>query len=216
MGGFFGIVSRRDAIADLFYGTDYHSHLGTKRGGLAVLREDGLRRVIHNIENAQFRSKFDDDLAKMHGPFGDRRHQRHRRPAAPHPLAPWGFRDRDGRDRQERRRARGQRPSGAGGSTSPRWAAASSIRPSSWPRSSTREESFEEGIRIAQDSIDGSCSILLLTEGRHLRRPRQARPDAGHHRQEPRERRRDDGDLRPSQPGLRDLERTWVRGRSSS
>ena len=68
MGGFFGVVSERDCIQDLFYGTDYHSHLGTKRGGLAVLNRDGYRRFIHNIENSQFRSKLEDDLPHLHGP----------------------------------------------------------------------------------------------------------------------------------------------------
>ncbi|MGZ7065771.1 MAG: amidophosphoribosyltransferase, partial [Candidatus Aminicenantales bacterium] len=63
MGGFFGAASNDDCVQDLFYGTDYHSHLGTKRGGLAVANGGGILRYIHNIENAQFRSKFEDDLA---------------------------------------------------------------------------------------------------------------------------------------------------------
>lgn len=68
MGGFFGVVSKRDCIADVFYGTDYHSHLGTQRGGMATLGEDGsFSHYIHDIRNAQFRSKFDADLAKMSG-----------------------------------------------------------------------------------------------------------------------------------------------------
>ena len=59
MGGFFGVASRRDCIADVFFGTDYHSHLGTHRGGMAAFdREIGLQRVIHNIENSPFRTKF--------------------------------------------------------------------------------------------------------------------------------------------------------------
>jgi len=70
MGGFFGVADKNDCVGDLFYGTDYHSHLGTKRGGLAVLNSGGFQRDIHNIENAQFRSKFDDDIAKMHGRTG--------------------------------------------------------------------------------------------------------------------------------------------------
>ncbi len=65
MGGLFGIVTTGECIEDLFFGTDYHSHLGTKRGGLAVDGSEGLRKVIHNIENAQFRSKFRDLIAKM-------------------------------------------------------------------------------------------------------------------------------------------------------
>jgi amidophosphoribosyltransferase len=70
MGGFFGVVSKTDCIHDLFYGTDYHSHLGTKRGGLAVRDASGFSRFIHDITNAQFRSKFEDDIGKMRGTRG--------------------------------------------------------------------------------------------------------------------------------------------------
>jgi amidophosphoribosyltransferase len=66
MGGFFGVASYQDCITDLFYGTDYHSHLGTRRGGLAVVQPEGFVRVIHNIENTQFRSKFDADISSLH------------------------------------------------------------------------------------------------------------------------------------------------------
>ena len=59
MGGFFGVVSKHDAIEDVFYGTDYHSHLGTRRAGLAAYDEQiGLQREIHNIQNSPFRTKF--------------------------------------------------------------------------------------------------------------------------------------------------------------
>jgi len=70
MGGLFGVVSKKDCTNDLFYGTDYHSHLGTRRGGLAVKNPDGFIRFIHNIENAQFRSKFELDILKMQGKSG--------------------------------------------------------------------------------------------------------------------------------------------------
>ena len=71
MGGFFGTISKRDCVMDLFFGTDYHSHLGTKRGGMAVYDEtDGFQRQIHNIENTPFRTKFDKDLAEFHGCSG--------------------------------------------------------------------------------------------------------------------------------------------------
>ncbi|MHC4514596.1 MAG: amidophosphoribosyltransferase [Planctomycetota bacterium] len=70
MGGVFGVVGRDDCVMDLFYGTDYHSHLGTRRGGLAVCGGDGFARTIHNIENAQFRSKFEDDLPNLAGQMG--------------------------------------------------------------------------------------------------------------------------------------------------
>ena len=68
MGGFFGVVSKRDAMSDVFFGTDYHSHLGTRRGGMAAYEKDiGLQRVIHNIENSPFRTKFDNIFDKMIG-----------------------------------------------------------------------------------------------------------------------------------------------------
>ncbi|MGN0814039.1 MAG: amidophosphoribosyltransferase [Candidatus Coproplasma sp.] len=68
MGGFFGSVKRSDAVFDVFIGTDYHSHLGTKRGGMAVYdKAIGLQREIHNIENAPFRTKFERVTNEMHG-----------------------------------------------------------------------------------------------------------------------------------------------------
>ena len=70
MGGIFGIVSKTDCVNDVFYGTDYHSHLGTKRGGMAVINSTGIRRSIHNIENNYFRTKFESDLSKFKGNQG--------------------------------------------------------------------------------------------------------------------------------------------------
>ena len=71
MGGLFGAVSRRNCKYDVFFGTDYHSHLGTKRGGLAFYNEtEGFQRQIHNIENTPFRTKFESDLPKMEGTIG--------------------------------------------------------------------------------------------------------------------------------------------------
>jgi amidophosphoribosyltransferase len=71
MGGFFGAISRRDCVLDVFFGTDYHSHLGTRRGGMAVFdQKDGFQRQIHNIENTPFRTKFEDDLNNFHGNAG--------------------------------------------------------------------------------------------------------------------------------------------------
>ncbi len=68
MGGFFGIVSRQECLGDVFFGTDYHSHLGTRRGGLAAYdRELGLQREIHNIENSPFRTKFEHVFDEMRG-----------------------------------------------------------------------------------------------------------------------------------------------------
>ena len=71
MGGFFGVVSRKNCKYDVFFGTDYHSHLGTKRGGIAFYdAEKGFQRQIHNIENTPFRTKFEGDLAKCNGTSG--------------------------------------------------------------------------------------------------------------------------------------------------
>ncbi|WP_077071362.1 hypothetical protein [Mailhella massiliensis] len=71
MGGFFGAISRRDCVLDIFFGVDYHSHLGTRRGGMAIYdRELGFQRQIHNIENTPFRTKFEKDLAEFRGCAG--------------------------------------------------------------------------------------------------------------------------------------------------
>lgn len=71
MGGFFGVTSKQDCVFDLYFGTDYHSHLGTRRAGMAVYsKEDGFDRAIHNIENAPFRTKFDKDVNTMRGFMG--------------------------------------------------------------------------------------------------------------------------------------------------
>ncbi len=71
MGGFFGAISREDCVLDIFFGVDYHSHLGNRRGGMAVYsREDGFQRQIHSIENTPFRTKFEADLQKFHGNSG--------------------------------------------------------------------------------------------------------------------------------------------------
>ncbi len=70
MGGFFGVASKEDCIFDLFFGVDYHSHLGTRRGGITVLGENGYARAIHNIENSPFRTKFDKEVEHLHGQYG--------------------------------------------------------------------------------------------------------------------------------------------------
>ena len=71
MGGFFGTVSKRDCVLDLYFGVDYHTHLGTRRGGIAIYdRTDGFQRQIHNIENTPFRTKFAKDLENFHGCSG--------------------------------------------------------------------------------------------------------------------------------------------------
>ena len=71
MGGFFGVASKEDCVFDLYFGTDYHSHLGTRRAGMVVYgKEKGFDRAIHNIENAPFRTKFDKDFNEMEGNIG--------------------------------------------------------------------------------------------------------------------------------------------------
>lgn len=70
MGGFFGVAAKEDCVFDLFFGIDYHSHLGTRRAGMTVLGEKGFNRAIHNIENSPFRTKFDKDIQGMAGNLG--------------------------------------------------------------------------------------------------------------------------------------------------
>ena len=70
MGGFFGVASKNDCVLELFYGVDYHSHLGTRRGGMATYGKAGFNRAIHNIENSPFRTKFDRDVSEMKGHLG--------------------------------------------------------------------------------------------------------------------------------------------------
>lgn len=71
MGGIFGVSTKTDCVMDLFFGTDYHSHLGTRRGGMAVYSDDEhISRAIHNIENSPFRTKFERDIEEMHGNMG--------------------------------------------------------------------------------------------------------------------------------------------------
>ena len=70
MGGFFAVASKESCVLDLFYGTDYHSHLGTRRGGMAVHGENGFSRAIHNIQNSPFRTKFERDVEELEGNLG--------------------------------------------------------------------------------------------------------------------------------------------------
>jgi amidophosphoribosyltransferase len=71
MGGFFGVISKTDCVEDVFYGTDYHSHLGTKRAGMVfIVPSKGFRRSIHSLENSYFRTKFEDELGGFSGNSG--------------------------------------------------------------------------------------------------------------------------------------------------
>jgi amidophosphoribosyltransferase len=163
MGGFFGVASWQDCSSDLFYGTDYHSHLGTKRGGLAVVRPDGFVRVIHNIENAQFRSKFEQDIANMHSWIGigvisdyDNQPVLIRSHLGNYAIVTVGaIKNAEAlvRDAFLRRRLHFAELSGK--EINPTELVATLIN---------QEESFEAGIQNVQSLIEGSCSLLVLTE----------------------------------------------------
>ncbi|MCK4806820.1 MAG: amidophosphoribosyltransferase, partial [Candidatus Aegiribacteria sp.] len=163
MGGFFGVISKNSCTNDLFYGTDYHSHLGTMRGGMAVKSAEGIHRVIHDITNTQFRSKFENDVADMDGYMGigvisDYEDQpliigSHLGRYAivtvglinnMSDLVEGVFRDRSGHFTEM-----------TGGEVNPTEVVAMLIN---------QEDSFAEGLTRAQESIEGSCSVLLLTD----------------------------------------------------
>ena len=162
MGGIFGIASKEDCVSDLFYGTDYHSHLGTRYGGMAVRNSKGIERSIHNIENNYFRTKFEPELAGFHGGNGigvisD---------TDPQPifmashLGTFGVVTVGKINNIEAlvRRAFDRRryfSDTTGGAINPTEIMANLI---------CEQENFEDGIRSAQEAIRGSCSLLVLTE----------------------------------------------------
>jgi amidophosphoribosyltransferase len=162
MGGFFGCVAKEDCLSDLFFGTDYHSHLGTKRGGLAVKNSKDFSRSIHNIENDYFRSKFESDLPKLHGNKGIGI-------ISDHDSQPLIFGSHLGTfsivtvgqiNNIDELTARAYKnklhfSETSGGATSPTELVGMLI---------CERGCFEEGIRNAQQTIKGSCSMLLLTE----------------------------------------------------
>jgi len=162
MGGLFGCTSNSDCVKDLFYGTDYHSHLGTKRGGLAVKNSEGYTRFIHNIENDYFRSKFEPDLPKLHGHNGigiisDYDAQpliigSHLGTFAIVTVAKINNIQTLARKAFKEKMHFSEM---SGGVTNPTELAAMLI---------SEKESFEAGIQNVYDSIEGSCSLLLLTE----------------------------------------------------
>lgn len=162
MGGFFGVTCNEDCVGDLYYGTDYHSHLGTRRGGMAVRNHQGFSRSIHNIENNYFRSKFEADLPKFHGNFGigvisD---------TEPQPLIVGSHLGTFGivtvgrinnilelEGRALKKRQHFSENTGSG-ETNPTELVSMLI---------CEADSFEAGIETAQQAIQGSCSLLLLT-----------------------------------------------------
>jgi len=162
MGGFFGCISKADCVTDLFYGTDYHSHLGTKRGGMAVRNTQGYNRAIHNIEKDYFRSKFAPDLTRMQGNSGigvisDFDSQ---------PMIVYSHLGAFGivtvgkitNMPELEKKAFSKKihfSETSGDVTNPTEMAAMLI---------CEEDSFEAGIQHAQETIQGSCSMLVLTE----------------------------------------------------
>ena len=175
MGGFFGVASKEDCVTDLFYGTDYHSHLGTRRGGLTTLNHEGFTRVIHNIENAQFRSKFEDDITRFAGHQGvgvisDYEDQ---------PLIIGSHLGRyaivtvgvvknlDALVTKAFGKRHTHFSEMGSGEVNPTELIATLIN---------QENSFTDGIRRVQDSVEGSCSIMLLTdEGIYVARDKVGR-----------------------------------------
>ncbi len=175
MGGFFGVASKNDCVPTLFYGTDYHSHLGTKRGGLTTLSDSSFIRFIHDITNSPFRSKFEDDIARMIGNLGigiisdyeDQpliigSHLGH------YSIVTVGV-----IKNAEEIAKKAFKMSGVhfsemtGNEINPTELVATLI---------DQEDSFEAGIKNAQEQIEGSCSILLLTrEGIYASRDRLGR-----------------------------------------
>jgi amidophosphoribosyltransferase len=162
MGGFFGVVSDADCVADLYYGTDYHSHLGTRRGGMVTTTEGRFKRTIHDISNAPFRTKFEEELVKHRGTLGlgiisDYEDQ----PlviGSHHGVYALATVGRVNNLDALVRRALAQRGTHLseykGNEYNPTEVVASLIN---------QQETLVDGIRWAQAQIDGSCSLLLLT-----------------------------------------------------
>ena len=159
----FGVASKEDCISDLFYGTDYHSHLGTRRGGLVVKDNGGFTRFIHDITNSQFRSKFEDDLDKMRGSLGvgvisDNEDQpliigSHLGVYALVTVGRIQNLEQVAAEAFSRHTTHFSEMSG--GEVNPTELVATLIN---------QEGTFEDGIRRAQEAIEGSCSLLVLTD----------------------------------------------------
>lgn len=162
MGGFFGEVSKEDCVLDVYYGTDYHSHLGTKRGGMCVKNSHGYSRAIHNIENDYFRSKFEPDLSKLEGSKGigvisDTDAQpliigSHLGTFGIVTVGKINNLEELGKQAYLKKLHFSEM---SGGEMHPTELVAMLI---------CEGESFVDGIRKAQDAIQGSCSMMLLTE----------------------------------------------------
>ncbi len=175
MGGFFGVVSKDDCLNDLYFGTDYHSHLGTKRGGMAVLGENGFKRSIHDISNAPFRSKFDDDLPKFKGrkgigvisDFEDQPLIINSHLGAYSIVTVGVIKNFDALVKAAYGKRTTHFSEMSGGEINPTELVATLIN---------QEANFVDGITRAQESIEGSCSLLLLTaDGIYAARDRLGR-----------------------------------------
>ncbi len=162
MGGFFGVASADDCVADLFYGTDYHSHLGTRRGGMVTTSDGRFKRNIHDISNAPFRTKFEEELPKHQGRLGlgvisDYEDQpllitSHHGVYA---LATVGRVNNLDALVHEALATRGTHLSEfKGNEHNPTEVVATLVN---------RQETLVEGLRWAQKKVQGSCSMLLLT-----------------------------------------------------
>lgn len=168
MGGFFGVVSKNDALSDVFFGTDYHSHLGTRRAGMAVYdSEIGLQREIHSIENSPFRTKFDDVFSEMKGTSAigcisdfDPQPLMFRSKLGTYAICVIG-RINNSEELIERYLTDnvGQFSTMTGGRINSTELIACLIN---------QKDSFEEGIRFAQKNIDGTASILLLRDNGNI------------------------------------------------
>jgi amidophosphoribosyltransferase len=162
MGGLFGQVSKGDCVLDVFYGIDYHSHLGTKLGGLCAKNSKGYSRAIHNIENDYFRSKFEPDLDKFQGNFGigvisdtDSQPLIIGSHLGTFAIVTVGKITNLKELGQQALRKKVHFSEMSGGDLHPTELVAMLI---------CEEDSFVEGIVKTQEAIKGSCSLLLLTE----------------------------------------------------
>ncbi len=163
MGGLFGEVSRQDCTLDLFYGTDYHSHLGTKLGGLCTQGRNGFSRSIHNIENDYFRSKFEADVPKLGGNMGigvisdtDSQPLLIGSHLGTFAIVTVGRINNLAELGQRALNDKVHFSEMSGGQLHPTELVAMLI---------CRADSFVEGIMKAQETIQGSCTLLLLTKG---------------------------------------------------
>ena len=168
MGGFFGATSRRNCVLDVFFGTDYHSHLGTRRGGMAAFDpEKGLQREIHNIENSPFRTKFQRILEEMTGTAAigcisdtDPQPILIRSNLGCYAICTIGvINNSEQLINQYLTFSGGHFESMSGGKINANELIAALI---------DQKSSFAEGIRFAQEMVDGTASILILREGGHI------------------------------------------------